>query len=336
MGESPWMEVPIHSSQIATILVSICQRHEDGRENSKLTSRSADVKAEQKKAQKTSQEGGAQKCVERCCEMARKTSDQFHKFSIPCFDDHQKEPDDLGIVGEVSETCSQIVLEFLYLARIGRPDPLWPVNCWARSVTKWNQACDLRLARLISYIHQKFDHKHYCHVGNQTIHCKLGLFQDADFGGQLTDSTSRSGGVLCIFESHTFVPNPSACKNQTPVSHSSTEAEIISLGARLRMEGIPAMNLSDTIMDMVHPQAGGDSKPVHRNQIPKHHESFEDIHDVLPNARSFSMNTSLYLFNVVVMKQISNGRSPAMRLVSRTHRVDWDRLYDQREFKSND
>ena len=216
MGESPWMGVPIHSSQIATILVSICQRHEDGRENSKLISRSADVKAEQKKAPKTSQEGGAQKCVERCCEMARKTSDQFHKFSIPCFDDHQKEPDDLGNVGEVSESCSQIGLEFLYLARIGRPDPLWPVNYLARSVTKWNQACDLRLARLISYIHQTFDHKHYCHVGNQTIHCKLGLFQDADFGGQLTDSTSRSGGVLCRFESHTFVPNPSACKNQTP------------------------------------------------------------------------------------------------------------------------
>ena len=36
----------------------------------------------------------------------------------------------------------------LYLARIGRPDILWSVNKLARSVTKWTQACERRLARL--------------------------------------------------------------------------------------------------------------------------------------------------------------------------------------------
>ena len=35
------------------------------------------------------------------------------------------------------------------------------------------------------------------------------------------------------------------CKKETSVSHSSTEAEIISLDAGLRMDGIPALTLWD-------------------------------------------------------------------------------------------
>ena len=48
-----------------------------------------------------------------------------------------------------------------------------------------------------------------------------GLFQDSDFAGDLEDSKSTSGGTLCIFGSHTFVPTSWMCKKQTSVSHSS-------------------------------------------------------------------------------------------------------------------
>ena len=82
----------------------------------------------------------------------------------------------LESVGEMPEVCSQIVLKCMYLARIGRPDNLWSVNKLARSVTKATQACDKRLARLISYIHPTTDCRQYCHVGNTTRHCRLGLF----------------------------------------------------------------------------------------------------------------------------------------------------------------
>ena len=68
-------------------------------------------------------------------------------------------------VGELSNTCSQIVLKCLYLARIGRPDILWSVNKLARSITKWTKACDKRLNRLISCIHHTCEYKHYCHGG---------------------------------------------------------------------------------------------------------------------------------------------------------------------------
>ena len=38
------------------------------------------------------------------------------------------------------------------------------------------------------------------------------------------------------------------CKKQTSVSHSSTQSEIISLDARLRLDGIPALELCDLIV----------------------------------------------------------------------------------------
>ena len=78
-------------------------------------------------------------------------------------------------------------------------------NC-ARAVTKWTKACDKRLNRLISYVHHTCEYKQYSHVGNTAKQCRLGLFQDSDFVGDLEDSNSTSGGILCIFGSHTFVP----------------------------------------------------------------------------------------------------------------------------------
>ena len=63
---------------------------------------------------------------------------------------------------------------------------------------------------------------------------------------------STSGGILCIFGSHTFVPISWMCKKRTSVSHSSTEAEIISLDAGLRMDGIPALNLLDLVIEGLH------------------------------------------------------------------------------------
>ena len=80
--------------------------------------------------------------------------------------------------------------------------------------------------------------------------CRLGLFQDSDFAGDLEDSTSTSGGTLCILRSHTFVPISWMCKKQTAVSHSSTESEIISLDTGLRLDGLLALELWDLIVSV--------------------------------------------------------------------------------------
>ena len=202
-------------------------------------------------------EGHAKKCVERYCELANKAIQQLYKVATPCIDDHQFKEEEMGSVGELSKVCSQIVLRCLYLARIGRPDILWSVNKLARAVTKWTRACDKHSARLISYIHHTSEYRQHCYVGNTAQHCRLGLFQDSDFAGDLQDSTPC--GLSCIFGSHTFVSKSWMCKKQTSVSHSSTDAENIFLDAGLRMDGIPALNLWDLVTEVFH------SSPNHFN-----------------------------------------------------------------------
>ena len=86
--------------------------------------------------------------------------------------------------------------------------------------------------------------------GKTAKQCRLGLFQDSDFAGDLEDSKSTSGGTLCIFGGHTFVPISWMCKKQTSVSHSSTESEIISLDTGLRLDGLPALELWDLIVSV--------------------------------------------------------------------------------------
>ena len=88
-------------------------------------------------------------------------------------------------------------------------------------------------------------------MGNTAEQCRLGLFQDSDFAGDLEDSKSTSGGTLCVFGSHTFVPISWMCKKQTAVSHGSTESEIISLDTGLRLDGLPALELWDLIVSVL-------------------------------------------------------------------------------------
>ena len=155
--------------------------------------------------------------MERYCELANKTTQQLYKVSTPCIDDHHFKEEEMKSVGELSKVCAQIVLNCLYLARVGRPDILWSVNKLARSITKWTRAWDKRLSRLISYIHHTCEYRQHCHVGNTAQQCRLGLFQDSDFAGDLEDSKSTSGGTLFVFGSHTFVPTSWMCKKQTSV-----------------------------------------------------------------------------------------------------------------------
>ena len=87
-------------------------------------------------------------------------------------------------------------------------------------------------------------------MGNTAKQCRLGLFQDTDFAGDLEDSKSTSERTLCVFGSHTFVPISWMCKKQTSVSHRSTESEIISLDTGLRLDGLPALELWDLIVSV--------------------------------------------------------------------------------------
>ena len=147
-----------------------------------------------------------------------------------------------------------------------------------------------------------------------------------------------SGGTLCVFGSRTFVPISWMCQKQTAVCHSSTESEIISLDTGLKLDGLPALELSDLLVSVlgivsrVSDRSGQPEYDVH-----KHHKSqrrinvMENIDSVPSNVQSSRQEAFLYVFedNEAVIKMITKGRSPTIRHVSRTHRValDWfDRI----------
>ena len=167
-------------------------------------------------------------------------------------------------------------------------------------------------------------------MGNTAKQCRLGLFQDSDFAGDLEDSKSTSGGTLCIFGSHTFVPTSWMCKKQTAVSHSSTESEIISLDTGLRLDGLLALELWDLIVSVlgnisrVSDRSGQPDNDVHkRHQSQKRFDVMENIDSVPSNVQSSRQEALLYVFEdtEAVIKMIIKGRNPTMRHVSRTHRI---------------
>ena len=129
-------------------------------------------------------------------------------------DDHQIALDDFNVKGTLSNVCSRIVLKVLLFARISRPDLLCAVNSLARDVTRWTKACDRRLLRLISYIHCTKNWVLKCIVGDEPKDIKLVVYTDASFAGDLMDSKSTYGGVVCLVGPQTFVPLTWICKKQ--------------------------------------------------------------------------------------------------------------------------
>ena len=177
----------------------------------------------------------------RYLELAKVDRKTLRPVATPNLDDHQIPPIEFETKGNLSAIASRVVLKVLLTARLTRPDVLWTVNNLARNITKWTIACDRRLHRLICYWHHTKDWTQICYVGNNVSDINLVLFTDASFAGDLVDSKSTTGTLMCLIGSDTFVPLTWMCKKQGAISHSSSEAEVIALDAGLRMDGIPAL-----------------------------------------------------------------------------------------------
>ena len=138
------------------------------------------------------------------------------------------------------------------------------------------------------------------------------------------------------------------CKKQTSVSHNSTETEVISLDAGLRMDGIPALDLWDLVIEVFQSSSNqinntkeqkslenlSQNTRLHlKNQNPTEHTNLDlnNVDHVPSNARSSRFGAILYVFedNEAMIKMIIKGRSPTMRHVSRTDRVAMDWLFDR-------
>ena len=128
----------------------------------------------------------------------------------------------------------------------------------------------------------------------------------------------------------TFVTLAWMCKKQTAVSHSSAEAEIISLDAGLRLEGIPSLTLWEQIVEVLALKKI--QKVIPKVPCPTTAlESLLDVDRVPPTYPMSSGAVKLVIFedNESVIKMVVKGRSPARGHVSRTHRVDLDWLFER-------
>ena len=283
-------------------------------------------------------EGHAKKCVERDCELANKTTQQFTKTR--CMDDHQLKEEEIGSVGELSIVWSQIVYMwhvFVDLIFFG----LW-TNLLVRS---------LNGQKLVTNVWRVWSLTFITHVNTGNIVVWGTQHNNADldcFGAPIMQETLKTRSqhqeeILCIFGSHTFVPISWMCKKQTSVTHSSTEAEIISLDAGLRMDGIPALDLWDLVIEVFHSipnqtnktkdvreprwNPSANTQPNMRKQIPTTHTNLDLTNmDHVPSSGTPSgCNAMLYVFedNEAVIKIIIKGRSPTRDMCQEPTELLW-------------
>ena len=117
----------------------------------------------------------------------------------------------------------------------------------------------------------------------------------------------------------------------------------------MRLDGIPALDLWDLIVAVLHENTNYNQnrtvrlfvstseicsppQTIHkRKQSQRVTNDFDNVDFISSNVQSYHPDALLYVFedNEAVIKMIIKGRSPTMTHVSRTHRVALDWLFDR-------
>ena len=172
------------------------------------------------------------KNASRDCELAIKKTELLYEVPTPRLDDHNFKEAELETVGELTDVCSQIVLECLYLARIG-PE----TNFLKQSPNGQELVTDAQLVWFLTFFSQMTIDKIVMWViqlntAEWVLPKTLILVETWKIQNQL------QGWIFCIFGSRTLVPMSWMCKKQTSIS----------LDAGLRMDGILALDLWDVVI----------------------------------------------------------------------------------------
>ena len=143
------------------------------------------------------------------------------------------------------------MIQILFPARMNRCDSYCAVNVLYREVAGWTKACNRRLYRLICYMHQTADLCITSSVGDRLEDMRIVLYADMNFTDCLRTPKSSGGGFLCLVGPRRFVSPTWLCKKQNAVCHNPTESEVIALDTTVRPEGLPALNFSDSALDIL-------------------------------------------------------------------------------------
>ena len=181
-------------------------------------------------------------------------------------------------------------------------------------------------------------------MGNTARHCRLGLFQDSDFAGDLEHSKSTSCRTLCTFGSNTFVPRSWMCKKQTCVSHRDSlsvhECEwtefprlISGIWSLMCYIQVQIGNINSSMVRGNPSLSVASEKRVNfqcNTQVSQNHFELSNVDLDSTNVNSSHEGAMFYIFedSEAVIYMIFKGR-PILRHVSRTHRVALNWLFER-------
>ena len=261
---------------------------------------------------------------------------QLCKVSSTLLDDHQFKQEELESVRELSEVCSQLVLQKLVFGTN------W--TTWHLVVSQ--QACEIN-HKMDSGMWQtlgKTDILHSSHKRFPTVlSCgKHGTALQTRFVSRLRFCWRSQPQEACLCWKQNICPSQLDVQKKT---NSSTESKMISLDARLRMYGLLAVDLWDMVIEVLR-STNNKVQPKHTSHqeavaivdsnIKTQHvtrrqkvEQLSEVDCVPTNTHSSQGESQLYIFedNEAVIKMIIKGGSPTMRHVSRTRRVALDWLF---------
>jgi hypothetical protein len=173
------------------------------------------------------------------------------------------------------------------------------------------------------YISSTLDVKMQGFIGDEFELLSVELYSDADLASCKATAKSTSGVLIAIGGPHSYFAINWISNKQTCQSHSTAEAEIIAADVALRVEGIPALQLWETLSHMMNnkPMPGVYEQRFGPNTI---NWTIADMVADENNVRIESINIPMHFHedNQAAIQVIKTGRNPTMRHLGRTHKID--------------
>ena len=195
-------------------------------------------------------------------------------------------------VSRLNKLAASVLMKVLYAGRMARYDLLKAVNALAKLLTKWDDRCDQKLYRLMCYIQTTLKYRQVGYVGDDYDEIDIHLFTDADFAGCGKSQRSTTGVHLQFAGPTTCFPLNSVSKNQSCVSVSTPEAEMVAGKHGVLYELLPVLDLCDRVL-----------RKGYKAQF---HED-----------------------NTAMIRVLRTGRNPTMRHLERVHRVHVASLHEK-------
>ena len=153
--------------------------------------------------------------------------------------------------GVFQDSASHYLMQLLYSARIATPQIMVAITRLASRVVSWDADCDRKLIRIFAYLKGNSDVALWGSLKVSDMdEVVIAAWPDADLAGNRMSTKSTSGRFIELLHlpSGRSMPLTWKGKSQPASSHSTPEAETVSLDACVREDCIPLQSLFNLIL----------------------------------------------------------------------------------------